>query len=1022
MTSGILEPTSLPDAPAADIDVTEKQLERVRSDLSRFYGYHQGPKPRIGMRVRNRRRMTGTVVAHDKSDQLYVRYDDGTRDRIHMTEYSPSGEPRRSLHDLLRWFSSEFTTSNDVICVAQLANHFRGDNGARYANRPAYLWCVDALCHLGAFGRDTPKLATWLKREIGEADPEERAKMPPPMDAMQIEKCAHEPSKGLPDITRKAGASLALLSAMDHGRESIELATKDAEQELDVDVEGLERCLAMDIAEERQVVILGRTQATPGPGLVDVVDLDSLSSYTRHISGLDISGDAMDPGWFWDVITQSSLKHPKGATAGWWGSNLQGPEGIDVDEPERRRVGVFASLILMRYAHANKLNSTFKRHFKRARELSRTLDKRERGRLAAVAPELVSPETSSTLRISSIDTMAQHLRQAVEMMLDVLPVPEPADGPTAPIALSHAQVPAESDVGVVPESALVPAASRLLREKVTFTAPAKVLRFSITEHLLLGMEWRLVDDAGAHAAAVGTGLEWLEQRLSMSLPKHWSEGAHEIERSGVSLQIEASPSLFAFRLEHPDMEHPTRWWRVEVTVLQGRDGNGGMVGLRMQVRDLVHLPPPIRTVPALVRAWAAKPGLFLAGARAGHIAQIRTEEQLERLHAIIHRRGRETPVWVVPTGGVRLPMHGPLAGLGRAVIVDPSLVGYSERYAPLTPDVIHIFPPQVTLPKPFNVTVPDWLDQLRTLTLDMRHNPQTPSFRDVRDAVQAYRIERAAAPTPATRAVPVEPVVEVELGVRQHNSAAPESWLRPETQAEPAPIVEEVEDEEAETDIAVLSGPSLEDIQVHVRRELREFEELLELAETERDQAAAERDSAQAEAMTLRHALERVRSGANVPMSAQPTVPEALSHLPEWARSIAPRVAIADKALRLAAKTPHNEVGKIYASLKALAELYWVMRFSDDEGERESAHEGWRRFLQSHRLRWSAVGKAAQTGRYEDEYTAIVDGKSYTASWHVAGSSAFDPLRCLRIYLDIDTEGQRLVITHLPTHLTNSLT
>ena len=152
-----------------------------------------------------------------------------------------------------------------------------------------------------------------------------------------------------------------------------------------------------------------------------------------------------------------------------------------------------------------------------------------------------------------------------------------------------------------------------------------------------------------------------------------------------------------------------------------------------------------------------------------------------------------------------------------------------------------------------------------------------------------------------------------------------------------------------------------------------------------------------------------------------PAIPADLSELSSWTDSIAPQVVIADKALRVAAKTEHNEVPKIIASLQALRDLYWNAKFGEDDN-REEANDQWRRFLMQNRMTFSPVGKAAETGRYEDEYKAVVDGVTYTAKMHISGNSTHDPLRCLRIYVVEDRINERIVVTHLPTHLTNSLT
>lgn len=1031
------------DISRTDLNFSDKDLEWVRRSLAFFYGYQQGPRPRMGSRVRHRRDGIGTVVSHSTNDLLFVRYDTGLLGHAHMSAYASVGGPRQTLHQMLTSILLDPVSRRDPTDIMQLASHFRGDNGARYMNRHAYLWSVHALCHTRLFGSDNPRLMHWLNREIQGSADQDQSNLPPPFSREQIEQEISNPAtRGKAKMDAQAEFSFA--RAVELGNVSIDMAATHSAEQIDSDVEGLERTLAIDIAEENEVVILGRTLINPGRGMVDVIDLDTLSSYTRHVSGLNIGSDVMNAGWFWDVLTQSSLKHPQGMSVGRWASDLHGPDGRECEEPSRRRVAVFAHLVLARHAFRHKSSSGFKRHVKRARELHRTLDKDERTKLAAIAPELVAPEVNNKLLIKSLDQMAQLFRQSVEAMLQVLPVPEPTPEPQPDPKSVELQLRSNDDNASTRtvEIANAPTAhvrtEHLKPQKIAFQASDRALRFQFSEHLLLASEWSLIDEPSAFDSAVTTALTWLERRLGLSLPKHWREGAHEIERAGISLQIEASPALFAFRMEHPDLEQPTRWWRVEATVLQGRGSVGGMVGIRMQVRDLVELSAPQRSVPALIRLWANQPGLKVAGARTRTRTRIEDAEQLDQLHRILQRKGRDAPVWVASSQSkIAIPFHSPLAGLGRLIGVSPSLSGYTSRYGVLPPTALHVFALGQSKPVLFDCSQVSWQDKLCQLALDIRHKPGTPSFRDVRDAIHRHRIERARAA--ATVAAQGSHVPEEGEIARASEDGSPEEASHSTAQSLPdtasldvnfsaEPSVGESPVDEIDVASNLSQDPPVADA-LQVRRELREYVELLDLAESERDQALdereqawQERDAARAEVIALRHALKM--RGAATSMDSSPTrlpTPDALAQLPAWAPSLEPRVVFAEKAIKFAAKTTHQEVAKIYASLQALADHYWVMRFGEDELRDQAVH-AWTQFLQQQRLRLSPPGKAAEQRQYESEYRAVVDGERYTATLHIAGSSKFDTQRCLRIYLDVDETERRIVIIHLPTHLTSSHT
>lgn len=999
-------------------EVTDKQLRGIRSLLNELHGYHQGPRPRLGAYVRCRRER-GLVEGHSQNGIIFVTLDSGRRLRRRGDELTLDGAQRELLVVMLRRSADRLADDVDSVALLNLANHFRGDNGARYAHRAAYLWCVSALCHSNIAGESTWLLGRWLNREIQSGGSSE-SELPPVLDNDVLEMSNTNLRDGRFADKLKQRAQHAVARALELGSHLIELAESDDAQAIETD--GLDRCLAIDLATERQVVVVGRSRLSQGAGFVQVIELDSLQSYVRHVSGLEIGDDAMDPGWFWDVITHSALKHPKSPAVIWLADNLVGPQGVDVEAPERRLVALLAALATARTS-ARSDSSLARRHLKRARELLRDIEKAERSRLSALAPELVAPEIRA-IRFGSVDSLVPAMQSAIEAMLVVLPAPEPvplADGPAVADSPDVARLPADH---LDEHPALVAELEPLLpgpHAKIRFARPAKPLRFNITEWPLLAMEWQLLEQTGAHAEAVVTALAWLEQRLGTSLPKTWREGAHEIERAGVSVQIESAPKLFAFRLDHPDIEHPTRWWRVEATVIEGRGDIGGMVGMRMQVRDLVDLAAPEQTVPALVRAWSAKPGLQLAGARAGYLAHLRTDEELSRLDRILRRKGAQTPVVVTAAGGVRLPLQGPLAGLVRGIVVDRAVTGYAKRYGALDPDVVHVFAPGAFTPQSFPAHGSSWQEQLRLRALELRQNPLTPSFHDVRDAIHAHRAARP--PTTQDRngdTADIFPAMGAHIA--QVGPANPGNQFNTDI-SEVQPDADSGGNRTLK--IARDVVPSGEDIQQIVRRQVQDYEELLELAETERDQALTERDAAQSALMVLRHRVTQLTTRAAQsaePGSNRTVVPETLAVLSDWVQSIGERVLFAEKAIRSAAKLEHDEVRKIYGCLQALHDLYWTMRFSDEDEERERAAEAWRRFLMHNRLTFSPVGTAARAGRYSDEYKATIGGKSYTATMHVAGSSAHDPLRCLRIYTDADEDLQRIVVIHLPTHLTNSLT
>ncbi|MAM83408.1 MAG: hypothetical protein CL472_01860, partial [Acidobacteria bacterium] len=178
------------------------------------------------------------------------------------------------------------------------------------------------------------------------------------------------------------------------------------------------------------------------------------------------------------------------------------------------------------------------------------------------------------------------------------------------------------------------------------------------------------------------------------------------------------------------------------------------------------------------------------------------------------------------------------------------------------------------------------------------------------------------------------------------------------------------------------------------------------------DEADAERRAATAHAQTLRQALNDQRRLAYG--KAAPEYPESLSGLSEWLeRNVLPNVVITSKAWRSMRKVDYRDMERLCETLKLLDTAYFDMRAGED-----GAREAWEAGMQE--LRLQDKKQARHGGAKQDEYVTTHEGQTYFMDKHLRGAESLynDHTRLLRIYYTWDEEQRRVIIGHMPTHLT----
>lgn len=488
------------------------------------------------------------------------------------------------------------------------------------------------------------------------------------------------------------------------------------------------------------------------------------------------------------------------------------------------------------------------------------------------------------------------------------------------------------------------------------------LRGPATNHELLALEWPLHEAADGFAAAKRSVLDWLSCKLGTQLPHGWADGIHEIELGSVRLQVVAGSSVFAMRLEHPDHEFSLRTWRVECTLVQGTTA-GGMAGVRVRVQDRAgeDLPAPRRSIPGLVRELRKSPGLQVAPGIAA-IQHADTEAKAFELRNAIRDTARAYPLWVVSS--VDVEAFGELPTLAALWTVADRRVLPSNVAAPVPGALWHVYAPGEDRPRAVGV------DRIREeVTSAIEHAAtQFANGPDFRDVLDFYR--EALARTGKRR--PTEP------------------------EANLVPLPRGAADLQQQLDAAIGEADVLRQELAQSRREVRTLRgKLHQLSLATRTRAAD-------------HAAD--------PISA--AYPKSLESIADWVTSLERRVVVAEKALKHAARVDHAECERVYAALAALHDLYWEMRW----GDQPDARRRWEEFLLQSRIRCGPIGTATDDRRYAADYQALFGQRKVEMTLHLQGSSSRDPRRCLRVYFHPCDDTRRVLVGHLPTHLTSTLT
>jgi hypothetical protein len=205
--------------------------------------------------------------------------------------------------------------------------------------------------------------------------------------------------------------------------------------------------------------------------------------------------------------------------------------------------------------------------------------------------------------------------------------------------------------------------------------------------------------------------------------------------------------------------------------------------------------------------------------------------------------------------------------------------------------------------------------------------------------------------------------------------------------------------------------------------EVRLWKDLAEDADAKVTALMEERDRAKREAFDLRAQIAFITGGGLSPADSPSTsreYPTSYDALSSWVEThYEGRIVLTKKAAKAAMSVrsePHI-VAKVYEALDLLANEYIESKQGDPEARSRYLDR-----LANTQLQISHVGEAVNNHRYASEYSATVGNRRYLCDMHVRefGGTDFHPERQLRVYFAWDESNGRVVIGHLPSHLTST--
>lgn len=636
--------------------------------------------------------------------------------------------------------------------------------------------------------------------------------------------------------------------------------------------------------------------------------------------------------------------------------------------------------------------------------------------LLTTAPEESTARTQDEDRLALTLWLAKAMTEEAHREEPVLPEHENDDtkGPDSVDEATQMASPSKEPSAIEAESS-VPVVSGISADPVD-AAPAptrsRLSRSAGTVNVLALAA--LLGKAGSTSApaferAKKLVLDWLANKGFRSLD---AAGNHHVEHVDGEVTIETDDQgIWALRFDDRRSMEDGAIWRVEVTLL----GKGAAaISVRMaQVRSSEDAPPPVASgAPGVVAKIAQQIGLQDAGVALVDAAQQLTgSKDAPRFLQQLLNPHRSQPVIVV-SGNVdqsadRLAKR--LVGVAHVVRIDnalsDSLIRTFGRDRSVYGNAVRLYRPGFTADSDAyqhpiwalkGTVLPKWLaddlfEHACAISLEVGDlEERAPSFQAIRNLLAEGR-----------QAASEHRLAELRRQAEGLASSAEEKISQLQA------INQELE--------AALSEQKTQN---------RHLLELATQADGELQTTRRERNAALEEVRQLKFQISNqwneVETGY-VESDDQVEYPDNWDDLETWVELYGQgRLVLHPKAIKAAHESPFKDIPLAYKAMDYLVRYYVPMRTrSADDTD---AYQRSKQALAELGLEESDVGTADEIKRYKQEYKRQYDGREVTLDRHLKRGVGFGGEFQFRLYFYYDDKAEKVLVGHMPTHLTNRLT